>query len=221
MQSNKQNKNTTGSDNPSSYTFIIPLPLPNNTFSISNYANAALGELKEIQSAFIDNSQNSEPLIISIQETNQNIIVMPYSQMNIPLLINKDYFNINIETPGIIGQITFILYNTVLPAFINDAQPSQGGSVLSAVENQTTNYLATKDLNINSAYNSTLTAIKTLNSNSFAIPPYDYVSYTYNSDNNVTQAVFKQGGSNGTVVATLTYTYSGTNVTSVALTPTI
>lgn len=44
--------------------------------------------------------------------------------------------------------------------------------------------------------------------------PYDYVSLTY-SGINITQAVFKQGGSSGTVVATLNMTYSGVLLTSV------
>lgn len=44
----------------------------------------------------------------------------------------------------------------------------------------------------------------------FNIPPYDYISNTYyGSTNNVHVATYKSGGSGGTTVATLTFTYVG------------
>jgi hypothetical protein len=42
------------------------------------------------------------------------------------------------------------------------------------------------------------------------IPPHDYISNTYVSGN-LTQAVYKTGGSSGQTVATLTMTYDGSN----------
>lgn len=49
----------------------------------------------------------------------------------------------------------------------------------------------------------------------FSIPAYDYVSMSYTNDN-LTEVVYKTGGSNGTTVATLTLTYNGSNkVTSI------
>lgn len=42
------------------------------------------------------------------------------------------------------------------------------------------------------------------------IPPHDYISNTYVSSN-LTQAVYKAGGSSGQIVATLTMTYDGSN----------
>lgn len=46
-------------------------------------------------------------------------------------------------------------------------------------------------------------------SDSFAIPTYDYVALTYyGSTNNVHTQTFKSGGSSGTTVATLTYTFA-------------
>jgi hypothetical protein len=42
------------------------------------------------------------------------------------------------------------------------------------------------------------------------IPPHDYISNTYESGN-LTQAVYKAGGSSGQIVATLTMTYDGSN----------
>jgi hypothetical protein len=46
---------------------------------------------------------------------------------------------------------------------------------------------------------------------------YDYISLSYTGDN-VTTVVYKTGGALGTTVATLTLTYSGSNVTSVTRT---
>ena len=49
----------------------------------------------------------------------------------------------------------------------------------------------------------------------FAIPEHDYVSMTYTGPN-MTTVVYRQGGSGGTVVTTLTLTYDGNNnVTSI------
>jgi len=42
------------------------------------------------------------------------------------------------------------------------------------------------------------------------IPTHDYISNTY-TGSNLTQVVFKRGGSGGTTVATLTMTYDGSN----------
>lgn len=63
-----------------------------------------------------------------------------------------------------------------------------------------------------------------LNSDGSLIPggslvtvPYDYVSLSY-TGTNITQAVFKVGGSSGTVVATLDMTYSGNFILSVTKT---
>lgn len=48
------------------------------------------------------------------------------------------------------------------------------------------------------------------------IPAHDYISLTYTGDN-LTGVVYKDGGSGGTTVATLTLTYDGNdNLTSVA-----
>ena len=48
-----------------------------------------------------------------------------------------------------------------------------------------------------------------------AIPEHDYVSLTY-TGTNATTIVYKQGGSGGATVATLTMTYDGNNnVTSI------
>ena len=41
-----------------------------------------------------------------------------------------------------------------------------------------------------------------------SLPPADYVAYTYvGSTNNIETATYKTGGSGGTTVATLTFTY--------------
>lgn len=59
----------------------------------------------------------------------------------------------------------------------------------------------------------------------FPIPPFDYMSFTYVAsgaadDDDVATQVFKRGGSSGTTVATLTYTYVGStnNVSTVTMT---
>lgn len=46
---------------------------------------------------------------------------------------------------------------------------------------------------------------------------YDYISLSYTGDN-LTGVVYKTGGSGGTTVATLTLTYSGSDLTSVSRT---
>lgn len=46
------------------------------------------------------------------------------------------------------------------------------------------------------------------NGSSFSIPAFNYIGFTYvGVTNNIATQVFKSGGSSGTVVATLTYTY--------------
>jgi hypothetical protein len=47
-------------------------------------------------------------------------------------------------------------------------------------------------------------------SSGLGIPLHDYVANTYTTGN-LTQTVFKVGGSGGTVVATLDFTYDGNN----------
>ena len=42
------------------------------------------------------------------------------------------------------------------------------------------------------------------------IPTHDYIANTY-TGSNLTQTVFKRGGSSGKTVATLTLTYDGSN----------
>jgi hypothetical protein len=46
------------------------------------------------------------------------------------------------------------------------------------------------------------------------IPAHDYIGLTYTGDN-LTGVVYKDGGSGGTTVATLTLAYSGSQLTSV------
>lgn len=47
------------------------------------------------------------------------------------------------------------------------------------------------------------------------IPPHDYISMSY-TDGNLSGVVYKDGGSGGTTVATLTLSYTDGNLTSVA-----
>lgn len=42
------------------------------------------------------------------------------------------------------------------------------------------------------------------------IPPHDYIANSYSSGN-LSETVFKRGGASGVVVATLAYTYDGSN----------
>jgi hypothetical protein len=51
--------------------------------------------------------------------------------------------------------------------------------------------------------------------NGFAIPHFDYKEINY-SGSNISTIVFKLGGSGGTTVATLTYSYSGSNLVGIA-----
>ena len=48
------------------------------------------------------------------------------------------------------------------------------------------------------------------------VPVHDFIQNSYNASNQLTSVVFKQGGSSGTVVATLTLAYdANANLTSV------
>jgi hypothetical protein len=49
------------------------------------------------------------------------------------------------------------------------------------------------------------------------IPPHDYISLSY-TGSNLTGVVYRDGGSGGTIVGTLTLTYSGSDLTSIART---
>jgi len=46
---------------------------------------------------------------------------------------------------------------------------------------------------------------------------YDYIALTY-TGNNITTVVYRQGGSGGTIVATLTLTYTGSRLDTVTRT---
>jgi hypothetical protein len=46
------------------------------------------------------------------------------------------------------------------------------------------------------------------------IPTHDYIANTY-TGSNLTQTVFRRGGASGTIVATLTLTYDGSNLLTV------
>lgn len=47
--------------------------------------------------------------------------------------------------------------------------------------------------------------------NGLGIPAHDYISNTYDGSNNLTQTVYRLGGSSGDIVATLVMTYDGSN----------
>ena len=53
-------------------------------------------------------------------------------------------------------------------------------------------------------------------SNGMGIPAHDYISYNYDSSNNLILTTYKLGGASGTTVATVAYTYdSSNNVTAI------
>ena len=48
------------------------------------------------------------------------------------------------------------------------------------------------------------------------VPVHDFIQNNYNASNQLTSVVYKQGGSSGTTVATLTLAYDGSgNLTSI------
>lgn len=47
--------------------------------------------------------------------------------------------------------------------------------------------------------------------NPMGIPAYDYIANTYDVSDNLTQVVYRLGGSSGTIVATIAMTYDGSN----------
>lgn len=50
------------------------------------------------------------------------------------------------------------------------------------------------------------------------VPEHDYRSLSYDGSGNLTSVVYKRGGSGGATVATLTLSYSGGNLSSIART---
>ena len=57
--------------------------------------------------------------------------------------------------------------------------------------------------------------LKTITSNSLVPSEYDYISLSYNADNNLETVVYKTGGSGGTPVATLTLVYVDGNLSTI------
>lgn len=57
-------------------------------------------------------------------------------------------------------------------------------------------------------------SLNSLRGSGFAIPPFDYQAFTYVAagvadDDDVATITYKRGGSTGSTVATLTFTYTG------------
>jgi len=48
-------------------------------------------------------------------------------------------------------------------------------------------------------------------SNLMGIPAYDYLSNTYDGNNNITSTTYRLGGSGGSIVAVVAMTYDGNN----------
>lgn len=70
---------------------------------------------------------------------------------------------------------------------------------------------------LNTIYDILKAAFPSTGTNAFfglAPTDYDYVSLGYTGAN-ITTVEYKKGGSGGTTVATLTLTYSGSNITSI------
>lgn len=120
--------NNTLPQNPSAYTFNINLSLQ-NVYTIdlsSDLQNNAIS--KNIQSCWIDNSNNSDILNVNVSFTQQNIVVPALSQGMYPLIIphmsGKISISSNNTNPIMITiilldvPIDFVSYNTT--AFTND-----------------------------------------------------------------------------------------------------
>ena len=241
ITANMQENNKTIWFKPNSYTYLVPLPLSNPYQIIASYNTTQNYSLNKVQSLYVDNSQSNTETTININNTQQNIIVSAQSIAIYPIFLNDNsIITISNSNANSCTLTLIFVEKTMQPAVLsgnnvnaivnllntlintnNNSFNTTDTTISKELLNQTTNFIATEDLNINKAFNTTQKAIQTLNSNTFAIPPYDYVAYTYNSSNQVTQAQYYQGGASGTLVATLTYTYSGSNVSSIALTPTI
>lgn len=57
-------------------------------------------------------------------------------------------------------------------------------------------------------------SLNSLRGSGFSIPPFDYMAFTYvasgaSDDDDVATITYKRGGSAGTTVAVVTYTYTG------------
>jgi hypothetical protein len=60
-------------------------------------------------------------------------------------------------------------------------------------------------------------AVQSFEQNQLVPEEYDYIAVGYTGDN-ITSVVYRTGGAGGSVVATLTLAYSGSNLTSITRT---
>jgi hypothetical protein len=63
-----------------------------------------------------------------------------------------------------------------------------------------------------------LPAVRTFSINQLVPEEFDAINLSYDTDSNLTMAEYLTGGTGGTAVATLTMTYSGSDMTSVTKT---
>lgn len=132
-----------------------------------------------------------------------------------------------IEVPGVFELEDFdSVINVTRNSILYDPKEGPAGASLSIsggntvlTLEQTTSYCESTDklqiqvLSNNSAETlpvsvSVTGAVDTLNG--LSVPEYDYISLSY-AGSNLTQVVYKLGGSGGTTVATLDLTYDGSN----------
>ena len=132
------NSNMLPSGLPSGSTYNIDLGL-NNPQYIALGELFATGEIKNIQSVWVDNSQNNYSLIINVKSTYQNIIVPSYYQGVFPLLINSNLTGeIEVSSPNSIAQVILILLDIPLDYFLYNTQGSVLGTANVEVVNAST-----------------------------------------------------------------------------------
>ncbi len=111
MVKNDINNNVLPNAMPSSYTFNINFAL-GNPYVIDLKKDLSMNAIsKTIQSIWIDNSNNSSLLTISVLETQQNINIPGLTQSIYPLFLPHNGGQISISSPNNSAQVIIILFD--------------------------------------------------------------------------------------------------------------
>lgn len=61
------------------------------------------GKISEVQSLFVDNADNSAPLVFNMSGSGQRVIIPAYSQAYIAVLLNQAQFNVTTSNPLLVN----------------------------------------------------------------------------------------------------------------------
>lgn len=110
------------------------------------------GKISEVQALFVDNADNSAPVVITVSQSQQRVIVPAFSQAWLPILVNEPQLVVTTTTTVVVP--VFACNFPVMPVVWT--APSSGGAPSSNVA--ITNYPTSQGINlttsgISSAFN--------------------------------------------------------------------